>query len=232
MARSNCCSERYEPRSRCRRRRSRWAAGCRRSGAPSASRCAPSTSSGCGGGRRPARTRAGRGRRRRRPARRRDVGPSRSFAKPTGSGRRAATRGWTQSVCTSVWAISRRIRLSRSDLTISAGPTWTTPRRAVGSGYTASVERPGPSGGTSRRSGRPTDVLLDRARGEGGAARVRCTRMTATALSPTVIRSGSSVRSTSSARRPMTNGRATASTIRQPAATTISSTQPSSQPAP
>ena len=84
-----------------------------------------------------------------------DVGPSRSLANPTGSGASAVTRGCTHSVCVPVCTISRRISASRSDLTISAGPTSMTPRRAVGRGYTASVERPGPSGGTSRRNGRP-----------------------------------------------------------------------------
>ena len=118
-------------------------------------RCAPTTSSGCGGGRRRARTRAGRGRRRRRPARRPTSAPRGPWRSRPAAGARAVTRGCTHSVCVPVWTISRRIRPSRSDLTISAGPTSTTPRRAVGSGYTASVERPGPSGGMSRRSGRP-----------------------------------------------------------------------------
>ena len=113
---------------------------------------------------------------------------------------------------------------------ISAGPTVTTPRRAVGSAYTASVARPPPSGGMSSRSGRPP-TCSSIVREAIGVRRGLVTRTTATARSPTVTRSGSSVLSTSSARRPMTNGRATASTIRQPAATTISSTQPSCQPA-
>ena len=158
-----------------------------------------------------------------------DVGPSRSLANPTGSGRSAVTRGWTHSVWVPVWTISRRIRPSRSDLTISAGPTVTTPRRAVGNVYTASVARPGPSGGMSRRSGRPP-TCSSIVREAIGVRRGFVTRTTATDRSPTVTRSGSSVRSTSSASRPITNGSATSSTIRQPAATTISSTHPSSHP--
>ena len=82
-------------------------------------------------------------------------------------------------------------------MTISAGPTVTTPRRAVGSVYTASVARPGPSGGMSRRSGRPptcSSIVRDAI----GVRRGFVTRTTATARSPTVTRSGSSVRSTSS----------------------------------
>ena len=112
---------------------------------------------------------------------------------------------------------------------MSAGPTSTTPRRAVGSGYTASVERLGPSGGTSRRSGLPP-TCSSMVREAIGVFRGLVMRMTASDLSPTVTRSGSNVRSTSRASRPMTNGRATRRAMRQPAATTISSTQPSSQP--
>src|SRR5262245_9362582 len=106
----------------------------------------------------------------------------------------------------------------------------TTPRRAVGSGYTASVERPGPSGGMSSRSGRPP-TCSSIVRDATGVRRGLVTRTTATPRSPTVTRSGARVRSTSRVRRPTTNGRATTSTIRHPAATTINSTHPSSQPA-
>ena len=172
-------------------------------------RCAPSTSSGCGGGRRRARTRAGRGRRRRRPARRPTSalrGPWRS--RPAAAPRAVDPRVHPQRLRAGLHdlpahqaeqvGLDDQRRADLDDTAARASAAGTPPRS---SGPVRAAARRGAAAGR-RRAPRSCATTI-------GVRRGLVTRMTATALSPTVTRSGSSVRSTSRASRPMTNGRAT-----------------------
>ncbi len=159
-----------------------------------------------------------------------DVGPSRSLAKPTGRGSSSAQRGWTHSVSAFVCVATRRNSPIGSARVTTAGPTWNTPRRVVGSAYIVECRAPGARAGTSMPTVESPTYSSTR------TWRVRRARpltavISAMAGSPTVTRSGSSRRCNSMSGAPITNGTAISRARRQPAASTISSIQPSCHPA-